>query len=146
MKIERLTTPWWALRAGLGAAAFLAGLDKFFNLLADWPAYLSPLMTEMLPFSPGVFMHGVGAIEMAVGVVILAGYTRVGGYVAATWLVAIAVSLLTTGHYFDVAVRDVAMAIAAFTLARLTEAGVGAETLDPVGATSLLGRRERVPS
>ena len=45
MNINRLTTPWWALRAGLGAVAFLAGLDKFFNLLANWPGYLSPIAT-----------------------------------------------------------------------------------------------------
>ncbi len=143
MSIERLTTPWWALRAGIGAAAFLAGLDKFFNLLADWPGYLSPILAQMLPLSPTSFMHAVGMIEMLVGVVILAGYTRLGGYVAAIWLGGIAVNLLTTGHYFDVAVRDVAMAIAAFTLARLTEAGVGAESRDRVGAPSLLGRHEQ---
>ena len=64
---------------------------------------------------------------MAVGALILAGYTRLGGYVAAVWLVGIAVNLVTTGRYFDIAVRDVAMAIAAFTLARLTEAGVGTQ-------------------
>lgn len=144
MNIERLTTPWWALRAGLGTAAFLAGLDKFFNLLADWPGYLSPIVVHMLPLSPTSFMHAVGVVEMLVGGVILAGYTRLGGYAAAIWLGGIAVNLLTTGHYFDVAVRDVAMAIAAFTLARLTEAGVGAESRDRVGALSLLGRREKI--
>ncbi len=144
MNIERLTTPWWALRAGLGAAAFLAGLDKFFNLLADWPGYLSPIVAHMLPLSPASFMHVIGVVEMLVGAVILAGYTRLGGYVAAIWLGGIAVNLLITGHYFDVAVRDVAMAIAAFTLARLTEAGVGAEARDRVGALSLLGSREKI--
>jgi hypothetical protein len=107
MHHERLTTPWWALRAGLGAAAFLAGLDKFFNLLADWPAYLSPLVTRMLPLSPTSFMRA-------------------------------------TGHYFDVAVRDVAMAIGAFTLARLTEAGVGAEARDRGRTANGIGRREKV--
>ena len=61
---------------------------------------------------------------MAVGAAILAGFTQLGGYVAAAWLLCIAVNLVTTGRYFDVAVRDVAMAVAAFTLARLTEAGV----------------------
>ncbi len=142
MHIDRLTTPWWALRAGLGAAAFLAGLDKFFNLLADWPGYLSPLVAHMLPLSPTSFMHVIGVVEMLVGAVILAGYTQLGGYVAAIWLVGIAVNLVTTGHYFDVAVRDVAMAIAAFTLARLTEVGVGAEVRDRV-TTSRLGIREK---
>lgn len=146
MNIERLTTPWWALRVGIGAAAFLAGLDKFFNLLADWPGYLSPIVSHMLPFSSIFFMHAVGVIEMLVGVVVLTGYTRLGGYVAAIWLSAIAVALLTTGRYFDVAVRDVAMAIAAFTLARLTEAGVGVESRDRVGALSLLGRHQQITS
>jgi hypothetical protein len=79
---------------------------------------------------------------MLVGAVILAGYTQLGGYVAAIWLVGIAANLVTTGHYFDVAVRDVAMAIAAFTLARLTEVGVGAEVRDRV-TTSRLGIREK---
>src|ERR1041384_3829508 len=131
---DRLTTPWWTLRAALGAAAFLAGLDKFFNLLADWPGYLSPIAAQMLPLTPPSFMHVVGVVEMLVGAVILAGYTRLGGYVASIWLGLIAVNLVTTGHYFDIAVRDVAMAIAAFTLARLTEAGVGAEATGRVTA------------
>jgi len=126
MNTDRLTTAWWALRVGLGGAAFLAGLDKFFNLLADWPAYLSPLAAHALPIGASTFMHLVGVIEMIVGLVILGGLTQIGGYVAAAWLMAIAINLVTTGQYFDVAVRDVEMAIAAFTLARLTEAGVGA--------------------
>ncbi|HEY7291000.1 MAG TPA: hypothetical protein VH583_14275 [Vicinamibacterales bacterium] len=108
----------------LGATAFLAGLDKFFNLLADWPGYLSPIVAHLLPVSASAFMHVVGVVEMVVGVVILAGYTEIGGYVIAIWLLGIAVNLVTTGRFFDVAVRDVAMAVAGFTLARLTEAGV----------------------
>jgi uncharacterized membrane protein YphA (DoxX/SURF4 family) len=126
MNLERLTTPWWALRVVLGAAAFLAGLDKFFNLLADWPAYLSPLATHVIPMSASALMHVVGVIEMVVGAAILVGFTQLGGYIAAVWLLCIAVNLLTTGRYFDVAVRDMALAVSAFTLARLTEAGVGA--------------------
>jgi uncharacterized membrane protein YphA (DoxX/SURF4 family) len=142
MKLERLITPWWALRIGLGAAAFLAGLDKFFNLLADWPAYLSPLAAHLLPMSASSFMHIIGVIEMVVGGAILAGYTEVGGYVAAVWLAGIAVNLITTGHYFDVAVRDVAMAISAFTLARLTEVGVAADARGSVPTRSLFDHRK----
>jgi hypothetical protein len=87
-------------------------------------------------------MHVIGPVEMSVGAVILTGYTRLGGYVAAIWLSGIAINLLTTGHYFDVAVRDVVMAIAAFALARLAEAGVGAEARDRVGAPRSLGHRQ----
>jgi hypothetical protein len=142
MNTDRLTAAWWALRVGLGGAAFLAGLDKFFNILADWPAYLSPIAANLLPFSAATFMYIVGGIEMIVGAVILSGLTQLGGYVAAAWLVAIAINLVTTGRYFDVAVRDVEMAIAAFTLARLTEAGVGAT----VGAAAPVSRNNSIRS
>ncbi len=118
---NKMNPAWWALRIGLGAAAFLAGLDKFFNLLANWEGYLSPVMARMLPVNGVTFMHLVGIIEMAVGLAILTRWTRIGSYVAMIWLVLIAINLITTGRFFDIAVRDVEMAIAAFTLGRLTE-------------------------
>src|SRR5262249_9954913 len=127
------------LRVGLGGAALLAGLDKFFNVLADWTAYLSPMAAHVLPMSAASFMHIIGVVEMAVGVAILAGLTRLGGYAAGVWVVLLAVNLVTTGRFFDVAVRDVEMAIAAFTLARLTEAGVvevSARPAEPVARSS----------
>ena len=117
----KLDSAWWTLRIGLGLAAFLAGLDKFFNILTNWESYLSPMVEDLIPVSGDVFMRVVGVMEMAVGATILAGFARVGAYFVMAWLVGIAVSLLTTGRFFDVAVRDVVMALAAFTLARLTE-------------------------
>src|SRR5688500_17500508 len=60
-----------ALRIAFGLTATLAGLDKFFNILADWSAYVSPLAAQLLPVSPGTFMYGVGVIEFAVGIAIL---------------------------------------------------------------------------
>jgi hypothetical protein len=116
-----LRSAYWALRIGLGVGPFLAGLDKFFNILADWGMYLSPLAERLLPVSPGVFMRAVGVVEMAVGLLILFGRSRIGGYVAAAWLLAITVNLLTTGMFYDLAVRDVEIAIGAYTLARLSE-------------------------
>ena len=79
---NRLHTPWLALRYGIGVTATLAGIDKFFNLLADWGSYMSPLATQVLPVSTHTFMGIVGVIEFAVGVAILAGWTRLGAYVA----------------------------------------------------------------
>jgi uncharacterized membrane protein YphA (DoxX/SURF4 family) len=117
----KMNSAWWALRIGLGAAAFLAGLDKFFNLLANWEGYLSPLMAGILPVSDVAFMHLIGIIEMVVGLAILTRWTRLGSYIAMVWLALIAMNLVTTGRFFDVAVRDLEMAIAAFTLGRLTE-------------------------
>ncbi len=118
---QRLKTVWWTLRIGLGAAAFLAGLDKFFNLLADWEAYLSPMVAALVPVSAGTLMRGIGVVEMAVGLAILGRMTRAGAWAAMVWLAAISFALLTTGQYFDVAVRDLGMALAAFALARLTQ-------------------------
>ena len=117
-----LDSAWWALRIGLGLGPFLAGLDKFFNLLTDWGMYLNPAVEAFLPVSAEAFMRTVGIVEMAVGLAILAGWTRIGGYVAAAWLVAIAGNLVSTGMFYDLAVRDVEIAIAAYTLARLSEA------------------------
>jgi uncharacterized membrane protein YphA (DoxX/SURF4 family) len=118
---HRINQAFWVLRIGLGSAAFLAGLDKFFNLLADWPMYLSPLATRVLPISASTFMHAAGVVEMIAGLAILAGFSRIGGYVVMVWLIAIALNLLTAGLFYDIAVRDVEMSLAAFTLARLTE-------------------------
>ena len=118
---------------GLGLAAFLAGLDKYFNLLADSPKYVSPLALKVLPFSAQTFMHIIGVVEIVVGLAILTKLTRWGAYIAAAWLLCIAINLVTTGTYFDVAVRDVEMALAAFVLAKLTEVRAQPAAL-PAGA------------
>src|SRR5262245_27294043 len=118
---NKLHSTWWALRFTFGLVPFLAGLDKFFNILTDWTQYLSPIAKRVLPVTSTTFMQGVGVIEMIVGISILTRWTRVGSYVASVWLVAIAANLITTGRYFDVAVRDLVMAVGAYTLASLTE-------------------------
>ncbi len=113
-------TTW--LRMGLGLTATLAGLDKFFNLLADWGAYVSPVAARLLPVSVPTFMALVGVIEMAVGIAILLAAPALGAYVAGAWLLLVAGNLVLGGH-FDIAVRDVVLALAALTLARLVELG-----------------------
>lgn len=116
----RLMAPLQALRIGIGLMATLAGLDKFFNILADWGSYVSPLAAQMLPVSTDALMMIVGVVEIGVGVCILAVAPRIGAYVASAWLLLVAGDLVI-GGYFDVAVRDVVLAIAAFSLARLLE-------------------------
>lgn len=118
---SRLNSSWWALRIGIGACAFLAGLDKFSNILTNWSMYLSPLAQHLLPVGEKTFMHAVGVVEMVVGLAILTRGTRIGAYIASAWLVLIALNLLTSSGFFDLAVRDVEIAIAAYALARLTE-------------------------
>lgn len=124
---KRLELPWWALRIGLGVGPIITGVDKFFNKLTDWTMYLSPLATKAVPVTPATFMHVVGVIEIFAGIVVLSRFTKIGAYVVTAWLLGIAINLLTTGMFYDLAMRDVEIAIAAFTLSQLTrvrEAGM----------------------
>lgn len=116
--LDALYRPLWLT---YGLVPLLAGLDKFFNLLTDWSQYLSPLVAGLLPISPAAFMSIVGVIEIVVGLMVLTRWTRLGAWIAAAWLCLIAVNLVTLGLY-DIAVRDLAMAVGAYTLARLAEA------------------------
>ncbi len=118
---RKLDVAWWTLRIAYGAVPLLAGLDKFFNILTNWEMYLSPVALRMLPVSGTIFMRTVGLVEMVVGLIVLSRYTRLGAYVAMAWLVAVAINLVTVGAFFDVAARDLGMAVGAFALARLTE-------------------------
>ncbi|HVR97745.1 MAG TPA: DoxX family membrane protein [Thermoanaerobaculia bacterium] len=115
--LESLYRPLWLT---YGLVPLLAGLDKFFNLLADWPKYLAPWMANLLPMPAQTFMYVVGIIEIAVGLMVLTRWTRLGAWIAAVWLILIAGNLVTMG-LFDIAVRDLAMAVGAYTLARLAE-------------------------
>ncbi|HLZ92490.1 MAG TPA: hypothetical protein VKQ28_12305 [Candidatus Acidoferrum sp.] len=117
---HRLNTAWWVLRIGLGLGPIIAGIDKYFNILADWSMYLSPLGTKIVPVSAATFMHIAGAVEVIAGLIVLSKWTRIGSYVVMVWLLSIAVNLLTTGMFYDLAVRDVEIALGAFALAQLT--------------------------
>jgi uncharacterized membrane protein YphA (DoxX/SURF4 family) len=116
-----LESAWWALRLGIGLTAFAAGLDKFFNLLTDWSMYVAPWVERLSPIPATTMLRVFGVVEMAAAVLVLSRLTRWGAYVVAAWLSLVAVQLLTTGTFFDLAARDVVMAIAAFALAKLTE-------------------------
>lgn len=118
LNIDSIYRPLWLT---YGLVPLLAGLDKFLNLLTDWEKYLSPTVAGLLPVSPQTFMHAVGVIEVVVGLLVLTRWTRLGAWIAAAWLVLIALNLVTLG-LFDIAVRDLAMAVGAYTLARLAEA------------------------
>ena len=116
----KLDSAFWALRLGLGATAFLAGADKFTNLLTNWRKYIAPQARKQLPVSSKSFMRAVGTIEMLVGIGILSPRHRISSYAASGWLVAIAANLWLNRDY-DIAVRDLNMAIGAFALAQLGE-------------------------
>lgn len=122
MRETKSAQAWMALRVTFGLLPIAAGLDKFFNLLTSWEQYVSPLASVVLPFGGSVLMRGIGLVEIAVGLLILSKWTRIGAYVASAWLALIAVNLIATGHFFDIAARDLALAVGALALARLQEA------------------------
>lgn len=117
---SRLNVSWWALRIGVGLGPIIAGADKYFNKLTDWSMYLSPLATKVVPVSATTFMHIVGIVEIIAGLIVLSRWTKIGSYIVLAWLLCIAANLLTTGMFYDLAVRDVEIAVGAFVLSQLT--------------------------
>ena len=134
-----LSSIYWPLRLAYGLVPLLAGLDKFVGILADWDKYLSPALLSHLPVAPQTFLGLVGGIEIIAGLVVLSGAARLGGYVVAGWLVAISLNLVVAG-ILDVAVRDLVMAVGAYTLARV--AALRGEALVPGFADLALGEYE----
>lgn len=119
MDTERnLTTTWWMLRLTYGLVPVVAGLDKFTNLLVDWTTYVPGWLASVVG-DPQAFMYIVGVVEIVAGIGVLTRWTRIFAYVVAAWLVGIAFTLVTAGAY-DVAVRDIVMAIGSVALAQLS--------------------------
>src|ERR671935_811013 len=106
------------LRLGFTVAPILFGLDKLWNLMVHWPKYLAPWINDIAPGSGQDFMYFVGAIEILAGVIV-ALKPRYGAYVVAGWLGGIVLNLLTHSGYYDIALRDFGLMLAAITLARL---------------------------
>jgi hypothetical protein len=98
-----------------GLVPIVAGADKFTHLLVNWDQYLAPVVTDIIPVTPHTFMLIVGVIEIVAGIIVLAR-PKTGSLIVTAWLLGIAINLLMTGQYFDIAVRDTVMAIGSFSL------------------------------
>jgi hypothetical protein len=106
------------LRTVFTVAPIVFGLDKFANLLTDWPGYLASWINDIVPGSAQDAMHAVGVIEIVAGVAV-ALIPRYGALVVAAWLAGIILNLLTIPGFYDVALRDFGLLVAAVALARL---------------------------
>lgn len=115
---------YWLLRTVFTVAPILFGLDKFLGVLTDWEQYLAPWVESILPGDAGQVMIAVGVIEIVAGVLV-AFRPDIGGYVVAAWLLGIIVNLVSLGDYYDIALRDFGLLIAALALARLASTTVG---------------------
>ena len=107
------------LRVAFAVAPIAFGLDKFFNVMVDWPIYLAPWINDIAPGSGQDFMYLVGGVEILAGVLV-AIKPRYGAPVVAAWLAGIIVNLLTVPGFYDVALRDFGLLLGALTLARLS--------------------------
>jgi hypothetical protein len=112
---------FWILRAAFTVAPILFGLDKFANVMTDWPKYLAGQLNDVIPGSAHQAMLMIGVIEVVAGLLV-AWRPRIGSYVVALWLAGIIVNLLVLGGYADVALRDFGLLLAALALARLAPA------------------------
>jgi uncharacterized membrane protein YphA (DoxX/SURF4 family) len=106
------------MRLAFTVAPIAFGLDKFFNIMVHWPDYLAPWINDIAPGTGQQFMYFVGATEIVAGVIV-ALKPRYGAYVVAAWLAGIILNLLTYSGFYDIALRDFGLVLAALTLARL---------------------------
>jgi uncharacterized membrane protein YphA (DoxX/SURF4 family) len=106
------------LRLAFTVAPIAFGLDKFFDVLVNWTQYLAPWIDDIIPGSASAAMHVVGVVEIAAGLLV-AIRPRWGAPLVAAWLAGIIVNLLTLSGYYDVALRDFGLMLAALTLTRL---------------------------
>ncbi|HQU91010.1 MAG TPA: hypothetical protein PLK77_01865 [Pyrinomonadaceae bacterium] len=107
------------LRFAFTVAPIVAGVDKFLHLLVNWDQYLPGIANTMLGGYGHQFMYIVGVIEIVAGIGVFLK-PKVFAYVVALWLVLIIVNLLLIPGYFDVALRDLGLALGALALARLS--------------------------
>ncbi|TCM46842.1 DoxX family membrane protein [Kribbella sp. VKM Ac-2568] len=106
------------LRTVFTVAPVLFGLDKFANLLTDWPQYLAPWINDIVPGSGQDAMYVIGVVEIVAGVAV-ALIPRYGALIVAAWLAGIIVNLLTIPDFYDVALRDFGLLVGALALSRL---------------------------
>jgi uncharacterized membrane protein YphA (DoxX/SURF4 family) len=117
------------LRTVFTVAPIAFGLDKFANLLTDWPGYLAPFVDRLVPGTAQQAMYVVGVIEIVAGL-LLAVRPKYGAVVVAAWLAGIIVNLLILGDFYDVALRDLGLLVGALALWRLANRGP-ADPADP---------------
>jgi hypothetical protein len=106
------------LRTAFTVAPIVFGLDKFADVLTDWKQYLAPTFNDIIPGSAHQAMLMVGVVEVVAGLLV-ATRPRIGGYVVALWLAGIILNLLLIPGFYDVALRDFGLLLAALALARL---------------------------
>lgn len=118
---QKTYNTWLLLKIAYGLLFIVAGADKFFNIIVNWGKFVNPMILETLHINLFTIMLVVSIIEITLGLLVLTKWTRAGAYGIALWFLIIAINLLSMMNFFDIAVRDIVLAIGAIALARLTE-------------------------
>lgn len=126
---------FWLLRSGFTLAPILFGLDKFAEILTDWEKYLAPWIDDLVPGTAHQAMLAVGVVEVVAGITVAVA-PRWGGLLVAAWLGGIIVNLLTLGDFYDVALRDFGLLLAALALSLLAADRTGSARSAAIGGTS----------
>lgn len=119
---KRSGSGYWAyqiLHVGFVVAPILSGLDKFMNLLTSWEMYIAPVVLKSLPVSANLFMRVAGTVEIAAGIIV-AFKPKIGGLIVCAWLIAIIINLLLARGFYDIALRDLGLALGALALSLLS--------------------------
>jgi len=120
---------FFLLRTVFTVAPIVFGLDKFANVLTDWPKYLAPWIDGIVPGTAQQAMYAVGVVEILAGVLVAVA-PRIGAWVVAAWLAGIIVNLLTIPGFYDIALRDFGLLVAAVALGRLAVRHAAAGRMD----------------
>ena len=110
---------FWVLRILFTIAPVVAGLDKFFHWLVDWDRYVAPDIADLVGGHAHAFMLVVGIVEIVAGIGV-AIWPRFFAYVVLAWLLGIVANLLMIPGYYDIALRDLGLAVGALALGRLS--------------------------
>ena len=124
-RTEPVYQAYQLLHIAFTIAPIVAGIDKFLHLLCNWDQYLSPWIARLSPIGGHNLMLAVGVVEIIAGILV-AVQPRIGAFIVGLWLCGIIVNLVSMGAYYDIALRDLGLALGAFALWRLTYAGSGA--------------------
>jgi hypothetical protein len=111
---------WWILRLTYSAGYLLAGADKFLHLVEDWTKLITHATLLIFHIDLTRLLYIIGSIELAIGILLLTRYVKLGAYLAMIWLLIKSAYIFHTGHFFEIAIRYFVVAMGALALAYLT--------------------------
>lgn len=118
---HKFNMTWMMLKVSYGLLFIVLGVDKFLNIITNWSIYINHSILNVLPLTIDQFIMGLAIIEIIIGLMIITAFTRMGSALAVLWFLIIAIDLISLGRFYDIATRDIMLAIGAIALTNLTQ-------------------------